>query len=211
MIIKTFEFNPICENTYLIYDETKEAVIIDAGTFFPEEETELITYIDQNGLMVKHLLNTHLHFDHIFGNVFIEKKLGLITKAHKADQFLLDGLPAQMRMFGMGEPAGVPQIGAYIDENDTIEFGHQQFSILHVPGHSPGSIVFYNKNAGCAFVGDVLFKSSIGRTDLAGGNHRELITGIQDKLMTLPPDTVIYPGHGPTTTIEAEKRNNPYL
>lgn len=211
MNIKTFEFNPVYVNTYIVYDETKECAIIDAGCFYPDEEVALLNFILDNELIVKHLLNTHLHFDHIFGNVFVKEQFGLKTEAHQSDQFLIDGMPAQMRMFGFEAPKEVPEIGTYLTEDNAIEFGNQKFTILHIPGHSPGSVVFYNEKEGCAFVGDVLFRSSVGRTDLAGGNHRELITGIQSKLLTLPSDTIIYPGHGPATTIGEEIKNNPYL
>jgi len=211
MKIKTFEFNPIAENTYVVYDETKECVIIDAGNFFPDENEVLLNFILDNDLIVKHLLNTHLHFDHIFGNVFIKEQFGVKAKAHRADQFLVDNMPAQMRLYGFKEVDEVPEIGSYLEENDTVEFGNQKFIVLHIPGHSPGSIVYYSPTGNCVFVGDVLFRGSIGRTDLAGGNYKELITGIRTKLLTLPIDTVIYPGHGAITTIGEEKRNNPFL
>lgn len=211
MNIKTFEFNPISENTYILYDETKECVIIDAGAFFPEEKQMLLDFISSNNLVVKHLLNTHLHFDHVFGNAFILEKFQLSTKAHEADQFLLDGMPAQMRMFGFTDAASAPAIGTYIKEGDTIEFGNQRLEIFEVPGHSPGSVAFYSKEGNCVVVGDALFKGSIGRTDLAKGNHEQLLEAIQQKLFTLPPDTVVYPGHGPSTTIKDEIKSNPFF
>lgn len=211
MKIKIFQFNPISENTYIAYDETNECVIIDPGCYYPDEKEDLLNFILDNELTVKHLINTHLHFDHVFGNTFVKEQFGLKTKAHKADQFLLTNMPAQMRLFGFKDAEEIPEVESYIDENDTIEFGNQKFKIYHVPGHSPGSVVFYNEVEGCAFVGDVLFRSSVGRTDLAGGNHQELIDGIHQKLLTLPVDTVIYPGHGPATTIGEELKNNPYL
>jgi glyoxylase-like metal-dependent hydrolase (beta-lactamase superfamily II) len=211
MIIKTFEFNPIFVNTYVVYDETKECAIIDAACCNPDEEKVLSDFISDNGLVVKHLLNTHLHFDHVWGNVFVKKLVGLKTQAHQADQFLLDNLNGQIRLFGFTPLDEQPEIGAYLSEGDVIRFGNQTFSVIHVPGHSPGSLVFYNKEAGCAFTGDVLFHTSIGRTDLAGGNYRQLLDGIRQKLFTLPLATVIYPGHGPSTTIGYEVENNPYL
>ena len=116
-----------------------------------------------------------------------------------------------MRLFGFDVPDKIPEIGIYLNEGDTIQFGNQEFSVLHIPGHSPGSVVFYSKDGKCTFTGDVLFQSSIGRTDLAGGNYSELITGIQQKLMSLPPETIVYPGHGPATSIGREMTNNPYL
>lgn len=211
MEIKIFQFNPIGVNTYVLYDETNECVIIDAGCFYHDEKEYLLNFILDNNLVVKHLLNTHLHFDHVLGNEFVKEQFSLDTEANKLDQFLLDGLPAQMRMFGFDPIENVPVVGRYLEEGDIVEFGNQQLKILQIPGHSPGSIVFYSSENNCVFVGDVLFRYSVGRTDLAGGDHRQLIEGIQQKLLVLPPDTVVYPGHGPATTIGDEKRSNPFL
>jgi len=212
MKVKMFEFNPVCENTYILYDDTKECVIIDAGCFYHDEQVALLNFILDNDLVVKHLLNTHLHFDHIFGNGFIHEQFGLTPEANQEDEFLLEGLPAQLRAFGF-DNRGItsPAIGTYLKENDVITFGDQRMIVLQVPGHSPGSIVFYNQNAGCVFVGDVLFRGGIGRTDLAKGDYNQLIEGIKEKLFTLPPDTVVYSGHGPMTTIGDEIRNNPFF
>ena len=212
MNIKVFEFNPIAVNTYVLYDETGECVIIDAACFFPNEQQELLSFINNNKLVVKHLLNTHLHFDHVFGVNFMEEQFDVKMKAHKADEFLLASMQQQMAMFGF--PANgkyIPTMGEYIDENDIIEFGNQKLSIMSVPGHSPGSIVFYNKEKDLVVSGDVLFNGSIGRTDLPQGDHNLLIDGIKTKLLVLPEDTVVYPGHGPSTTIKGEKQMNPFL
>lgn len=212
MNIKVFEFNPIAVNTYVLYDETGECVIIDAACFFPNEQQELLSFINNNKLVVKHLLNTHLHFDHVFGVNFMEEQFDVKMKAHKADEFLLASMQQQMAMFGF--PANgkyIPTMGEYINENDIIEFGNQKLSIMSVPGHSPGSIVFYNKKENLVISGDVLFNGSIGRTDLPQGDHNLLIDGIKTKLLVLPEDTVVYPGHGPSTTIKGEKQMNPFL
>lgn len=211
MNIKIFEFNPISENTYVAYDDTKECVIIDPGCFFPDEKSVLLDFILDNDLVVKHLLNTHLHYDHVFGNHFIYEQFGLLTEAHEGDEFLLEQLPKQIKMYGFKNNEPAPKIGKYLNENDVVEFGNQRLVVIHVPGHSPGSVVFYNEEAGCAFVGDVLFRGSIGRTDLAKGSMTQLLDGIKSKLLTLPPDTIIYSGHGPLTTIREEARNNFYL
>lgn len=211
MKVKTFEFNPICENTYLAYDETGECIIIDAGCFYPQEKQFLLNFIKDNNLTLKHLLNTHLHFDHVLGNNFIYEQFGLKTNANKGDEFLLEAMPAQMRMFGFKDAENAPSIGTYINDGDIVEFGNQKLLVLQVPGHSPGSVAFYNAEAGCVFVGDVLFQSSIGRTDLAGGDFNTLIHSIKSKLLTLPLDTVVYSGHGPSTTIKQEMQNNMYL
>lgn len=212
MNIKIFEFNPIAVNTYVLYDETGECVIVDPACFFPNEQQELLKFINEKKLVVKHLLNTHLHFDHVFGVNFIEAQFDVKMKAHKADKFLLANMEQQMVMFGF--PANgdyIPTLTNYIDENDIIEFGNQKLTIMHVPGHSPGSLVFYNKQEGVVVSGDVLFNGSIGRTDLPQGDHNSLIDGIKRKILTLPDNTVVYPGHGPATSVEGEKRINPFL
>ncbi|MFV0469905.1 MAG: MBL fold metallo-hydrolase [Dysgonomonas sp.] len=212
MKVETFVFNPVGENTYVVYDETNECIIIDPGCFFPEEKDRLLRFITANNLKVVRQINTHLHFDHVFGCNFIKEQFNVSLEANSEDQFLLDGYTAQLRMFGFPPTSDkAPVIGKFLNEGDVVEFGNQTFSILHVPGHSPGSIVFYNEKEKCLFAGDVLFRQSIGRTDLAGGNHQQLITGIEQKLMKLPDDTLVYSGHGPTTTIGYERINNPYL
>jgi len=211
MEVKIFQFNPIGVNTYVVYDETKECAIIDAGSFYHDEKELLLNFILDNELKVKHLLNTHLHFDHILGNEFVKEQFGLDAEANALDQFLLDELPAQMQMFGFEPVKTTPVIGRNLREGDVVTFGNQRFEVLQVPGHSPGSIVFYSRENKCVFAGDVLFRYSIGRTDLAGGDYNQLIEGIRHKLMVLPSDTVVYPGHGPATTIGDEMRGNPFL
>ncbi|MDH6354804.1 hydroxyacylglutathione hydrolase [Dysgonomonas sp. PH5-45] len=211
MKINIFEFNPIAENTYLLYDDTKECVIIDAGCCNDSENKVLQNFITDNGLTVKHLINTHLHFDHVLGASFVCSHFGVVLEANAADKFLLEGMPAQMKMFGFPPVAAAPVIGKELNDGDVVEFGKQKLHVLHVPGHSPGHVVFYHKESDSLFTGDVLFRESIGRTDLAGGNHQQLVTGIKKKLLTLPPQTTVYPGHGPATTIGFEAENNPYL
>lgn len=212
MNIKIFEFNPISENTYVLFDESKECVIIDPGCFYPDEKAHLLNFILDNDLIVKHLLLTHLHFDHVFGCSFIYEQFKVKPEANMDDEFLLKNLPVQLKMFGL-DARGIssPEIGKYLIENDVVTFGNQRLIVLQVPGHSPGSIVFYNQCAGCVFVGDVLFRGSIGRADLEGGNQNLLIEGIREKLFILPTDTVVYPGHGPNTTIGDEIKYNPFF
>lgn len=211
MNIKIFEFNPVRENTYILYDETKECVIIDAGCFYPEEESQLLSFISENKLNVKHLLNTHLHFDHVLGITFIENEFHLKAEANKDDEFLLESLPMQMEMFGFKPIKEIPVIGKYLYEDDIVKFGNLGLAVLAVPGHSPGSIAFYSEKNRAVFVGDALFKSSIGRTDLPKGNHSQLLQAIQEKLFTLPLETIVYPGHGPATSIGEEIRFNPFF
>lgn len=212
MTIKQFEFNMLPVNTYVIWDEqTREAAVIDAGCYYPAECNTLKQFITDEGLTVKHLLNTHLHFDHIFGNRFIYEQYGLKTCAHRADEEWLTDAPRRTRMFGLEFPGAPVPIGTYLDEGDELTLGSHTFKCIHVPGHSQGSLVFYSPEAGCLFAGDVLFQGSIGRTDLPGGDHQTLLDGIRTKLFALPDDTVVYSGHGGQTTIGYEKQYNFYL
>ena len=213
MQIKTFPFNPLEVNTYVLSDETKECVIIDAACYLPTETEKLISYIIDNYLTVKHLINTHLHFDHIFGVNALAEKFGVKASFHKDDEFMLEAIPEKLAMFGFPDNGVnyVPEVGHYLNDGDIITFGNQQLKAIHVPGHSPGSLCYYSAAANCVFTGDVLFQESIGRTDLPGGDYDKLANGIRTKLFTLPPDTVVYPGHGPKTTISFESENNPFL
>lgn len=198
-------------NCYVLWDETKEAVVIDPGCFYDEEKQTLKNFILSNGLQVKHLLNTHLHLDHIFGNPFMLQEFGLSASANQADEFWIDEAPKQSRMFGFRlQEAPVP-LGHYINDGDRITFGQTTFEAIHVPGHSPGSLVYYCETNHCMFSGDVLFQGSIGRADLEGGNFNELVDRIRNRLFTLPNETVVYPGHGAPTTIGSEKLENPFF
>jgi len=211
MNIKQFTFSPFQENTYVAYTDTKEAIIIDPGCNSPEEENLLRAFIENNDLKVVHLVNTHLHLDHAFGNTFVEKTWNVETSAHPGDAFWLKGMAGQCRMFGLELRNPAPGITHELQEGDLISMGEEAFVVLHVPGHSPGSIVLYDAKSHILFAGDVLFENSIGRTDLQGGNYAQLIKGIQEKLLVLPAETVVYSGHGPATTIGREKASNPFL
>ena len=211
MTIKTFTFNPFQENTYIIHDETNEAVIIDAGCLNDGEKRVLKHYFEENNLTLKRLINTHLHLDHQFGNKFVHDTFGLMPEAGIEDEFLLDNVTAQARSFGLPITEKIQPLGAYITDNQEIKFGNTVLTALHVPGHSPGHMAFYAKNEGIVFVGDVLFQGSIGRTDLPKGDFATLILSITKKLLVLPDSTVVYSGHGPSTTIGYERKNNPYL
>jgi hydroxyacylglutathione hydrolase len=213
MKIKTFEFNPLGVNTYVLSDETNECVVIDATCFYTDEKELLLHYILDNDLVVKELINTHMHFDHIFGVNLLASQFNVKFAAHRGDEFLLDDIQTHLQMFGLGRTNTdyKPVIDRYLEEGDIITFGNQKIVVLHVPGHSPGSVVFYHEKDGVLFSGDVLFHSSIGRTDLDGGNYETLVTGIKNKLFTLPPETKVYPGHGPITTIGQEKKINPFV
>ena len=211
MIIKTFTFNPFQENTFLVYDETNEAIVIDAGCLEQYEKDELKNYIDNNKLILKRVINTHLHLDHQFGNKFLFDTYGLLPEACIDDEFLLENIVDKARSFGFAVTEEAQSLGAYITENQEIKFGNSSFTTFHVPGHSPGSMAFYSENEGILIAGDVLFKGSIGRTDLPRGDYATLINSITKKLLPLPETTTVYCGHGPTTTIGYEKKNNPFL
>jgi glyoxylase-like metal-dependent hydrolase (beta-lactamase superfamily II) len=202
--IKVFVFNPIMENTYLLYDETKEAAIIDCGAKDDGEKKELSDFISKNGLSLKHLLNTHLHFDHVLGSHFINQTYGLKPLYDQTDETLYE------RRFS---PIFYKPVYAdrYIVEGDEITFGNTTLKVLSTPGHSPGSLSFYSEKDECVFTGDALFHLDIGRTDLWQGNREVLIDSIRKKLLTLPDDTVVYPGHEEPSTIGEEKLHNPHL
>lgn len=209
--IKTFVFNPFMENTYLLYDETGEAAIVDCGCLYPSEEEELMRFIADHSLEVKHLLNTHLHLDHQFGNAFASQKFGLLPMAHKLDEKLIDNMATQTMMFGIPQKVTAQPLGGYLEDGDKIKFGNTVLEAIFVPGHSAGSLCFYSEADKTLISGDVLFAGSIGRTDLPGGDFARLTNGIRSRLFVLPPDTVVYPGHGPTTTIEVETKTNPFF
>jgi len=211
MQIKQFTFNPFQENTFVVSNENKEALIIDPGCYSVEEENLLNNYIVSNNLQVKFVVNTHLHIDHIFGNAFVEKTYQVKALANRGDEFWIEGMESQARMFGLKLLHETPSIDTFIQEGDQITLGSDIFEVFQVPGHSPGSIVLYHAKDACVFVGDVLFEGSIGRTDLQGGSYQSIIENIQSKLLTLPENTLVYCGHGPTTTIGQEKKGNPYL
>jgi len=208
--IKTFTFNPFQVNTYIVYDNTKECIIIDPGCYDDQERNILKSFISTNDLKPVRLFNTHCHVDHIMGNKFIKQEYGLDPEFHKEDHIFLATAVQQANMFEVDiEPP--PTTGIFIDENDTVTFGETEMEIIHIPGHSPGSLVFYNKKDKFVIVGDVLFAGSIGRTDLPSGNYELLIQGIKEKLLNLDKDTVAYTGHGPETTIGYEAATNFYL
>lgn len=211
MIVKTFTFGPFQENTYIAYDDTFETVIIDPGCLYDAEKNTLKKFIEDNHLKIKRLINTHLHLDHQFGNKFIAETYRLQPEACKEDEFLLENVSDQARMFGLSINDSTQKIGNYINDNQIINFGNSSLKALHVPGHSPGSMALYAEKDAVLFAGDVIFKGSIGRTDLPKGDYATIIQSITNRLLSLPDNTLIYSGHGPTTTIGFERLNNPYL
>jgi glyoxylase-like metal-dependent hydrolase (beta-lactamase superfamily II) len=209
--VKTFIVNPVFENTYVLHDETREAVIIDCGCVTPAEEKLLLYYLSQEGLTVKRLLNTHLHFDHMLGNEYVSRQCGILPEAHRYEVEQVPPPQQQLRLHRSPFPVNFVDVGYYLNDNETIAFGHSELTALLTPGHSPGSLSFYSRKDGFILSGDVLFNGSIGRTDLWGGDFDTLITSIRERIFTLPDDTIVYPGHGDATTVGTEKQFNPYL
>ena len=212
MKVSRFTFNMFGVNTYILWDDfSKDAMIIDPGMIEMAERHIIDSFIEQNRLNIKHLVNTHMHIDHAFGISYIKNIYNLKLECNTNDQFLAQRLKEQAAMFGL--PISIEDLKIDLDlkDDDKIQIGDEEIQILHVPGHSPGSIVLYAPQSSFLISGDVLFNSSIGRTDLPGGSYPQLISAINGKLMTLPDDTIVYPGHGLETSIGQEKRNNPYL
>ena len=208
MEVKRLEFNFLPVNTYIIWDETREAAVIDPGCFYPGENEQLASFISSKGLTVKLLLNTHLHFDHVFGNNFVEQTYGVKARANDKDMPWIRSIGARLSVFGIEYKGEVNPIlpENTLHEGDTVTFGNTTLHVLQVPGHSPGSVIFWNKEQKAVFTGDVIFQGSYGRTDFPDGNHEALMTGIRTKILTMPSDTVLYTGHGPATTVGMEKR-----
>ncbi|WP_308763024.1 MBL fold metallo-hydrolase [uncultured Bacteroides sp.] len=212
MKIKSFEFNMFPVNCYVVWDdETLQAAVIDAGCYYKEEQQTLKKFITDNQLTVVHLLNTHLHLDHVFGNAFMLREFGLGTEASEKDEFLLPRIGEYCRMFGFPLNEEPPAMGKSLADGDKVQIGQQELKVIAVPGHSPGGLVFYSESQRCIFSGDVLFRGSIGRADLEGGNFEQLRDSVMSRLLVLPDETVVYPGHGNTTTIGYEKMNNPFF
>ncbi len=210
MRIKVFTFNPFQENTYVVYDETKEAVVIDPGCSTANEEKEIFNFIETEQLVVKHLINTHCHIDHVLGLNFIAAKFKLDAQMHKEDLGILEAVPTYANMFGMSVAPFSGKI-QFIDEGDQIEFGNTVLKVVFTPGHAPGHVIFINEEEKIIFGGDVLFYGSIGRTDLPGGDHDTLIKSIKTKILSLSDDYTVYSGHGQKTNVGFERKNNPFL
>ena len=210
LTVKAFSFNPVQENTYILYNEKKQCCIIDPGCYFPEEEHKLKSFIDQNALKPVLLLNTHCHLDHVFGNKFVHDKWGLILHIHEREKLVLEMAPATGELWQLPFENYEGKL-VFIPEDSTINIGDDELEIRFTPGHSPGHVCFYDEAEGFAVSGDVLFNGSIGRTDLPGGDFDTLISSIQTQLFMMPDETKIYSGHGPMTTVGLEKMNNPFV
>ena len=208
--VKVFEFSPIQENTYLLYNEAKKCIIIDPGCYTQEERDELYQFIKSNELIPMLLLNTHGHLDHVFGNKFVAETFQLIPHIHPLEKELLAYAPVSGLMYNLPFDHYEGEL-IYLEAGQSIILDTDELKVLFTPGHSPGSVSFYCEKQNFVISGDVLFKNSVGRTDLPGGNHEVLIQSIKNQLLVLPEDTVVYSGHGVKTTIGEEKRGNVYI
>lgn len=211
--IKRFVVNPVQENTYVVWDDTRDCVIVDCGCIDEYEWRSVSEFIKKERLRPVHLLNTHLHFDHILGVEFAHRDYGIAPEASDADLNLYNSVQRQLMLFmGMTiDGLSLPALSVALGDGDKVSFGRSSFTVLATPGHTPGGVCFYDEADKILFSGDTIFRESVGRTDFEGGNHRVLQESIMDKIMPLPADVTIYPGHGPETTVGHERDCNPYF
>lgn len=208
--IRCFEFNPILENTYVIFNEAGQCCIIDPGCYFEEERQELKKFVEENNLVPICLINTHCHLDHVFGNKFVSETWNLPLHLHEIEKMVLSFAPQSAQMYGLPFENYTGTL-KFLKEGDIINIGDDELKVLFTPGHSPGSVSLYYEKGGFLISGDVLFSGSIGRTDLPGGSFEQLEASIREQLYTLPNATKVYPGHGGGTSIGFEKKNNPFV
>lgn len=212
MKVAVFELMLFQVNCYVVYDPVeKKAAIVDPGIIDPREYDAIDNFLKRNGLEVVAVINTHLHIDHVVGNGTLSEKYGAEVLAHDADRPLGDNLRAQAAEFGLPFKMDNAGVTRYLADGDRIKIGEGELEVIHVPGHSPGGIALYDAKDGFLISGDTLFEGSIGRTDLQGGNLARLLESVKKRLYTLPDSTVVYPGHGPATTIGKEKTSNPFV
>jgi glyoxylase-like metal-dependent hydrolase (beta-lactamase superfamily II) len=210
LVVKSFTFSPVQENTYIVYNEEKRSCVVDPGCYFENERRELENYLKENQLVPNYLLNTHCHLDHVFGNRFVYEKYGTVLHIHEREKQLLEYAPLS------GQQWNLPFLNyegdlIFLKEGEIIKLGADELKVIFLPGHSPGHVGFYCEKQQFILSGDVLFRKSIGRTDLPGGNYNTLIQSIRQKLFLLPDDVVVYSGHGEPTTLGYEKKHNPFL
>ncbi|MBR6631300.1 MAG: MBL fold metallo-hydrolase [Alistipes sp.] len=210
MNIAKLVFNPIMENTYIVWDDTKECIIIDAGNFSAREDAQLTDFITERGLKPVMAVNTHGHFDHAMGVGYLKETYGVKFACSSKDQFLVDNAQQSGAMFGV-KCAPVPAIDIDLDKMDEIAFGATKLRVIKTPGHTPGHVSLYNEEQKVLFTGDTLFRESIGRTDLPGGDYSWIMTSILEQLVPLGDDVEFYPGHGDKSTIGHETLYNPFV
>lgn len=210
--IHCFVFNPFEENTYLLVDQaTNDAAVVDPGMFTQDDIRVFDDFIKEHGINLRQVINTHMHVDHCFGDNYVRDKYGVKVAANLGDDYYAASLEVQARRFGIQRTMRPVEIDAPLEDSDTIMVGQTPLTVIHVPGHSQGGIALYDKEGKWVISGDSLFRGSIGRTDFQGGNHSQLVSSVRNKLLSLPGDTLVLPGHGPTTTIDYEKAHNPYI
>ena len=211
LYIRRFVANAIGENCYLVWDDAQECAIIDCGAWGEQKEQRMAQFISEQGLRPVMALQTHMHFDHIMGLPFLYREYGLKPMFHDLDQPVYDAAPQMVReWFGQDMPPLVPA-GEYLVDEQWLHFGNTRVQVLHTPGHTPGGVCFYLPDHKHLFTGDTLFQGSVGRSDLPGGDVQALIRGIWNKILTLPDDINVHPGHGPSTTVGDERKTNPYI
>lgn len=208
--IQSFVFNAFQENTYVLFNEKKQCWIVDPGMYTADELNTLFRFIDGNNLEPQAIINTHTHLDHIFGVAAVTDKYNIPFLIHEKDLPVLNGAAGSAMLFGFNFNQ-VPQPNGYIEDGKDLAIGEDMLQVRFVPGHSPGSIAFYYPESKWVIAGDALFQGSIGRTDLPGGNHEQLINSIRTELFSLPDETTVHSGHGPSTSIGFEKGHNPFL
>jgi len=210
--IETFVVNPLSENCYVVSDPTGEGVIIDCGAFSKEEFKQIEDYIETNGILLKHALQTHMHFDHIFGLDFLFDRYALKPECHELEAKTYERNPQQaFDLCGIRLPLPEVGMGTFLKDGEKIAFGETVLTAIHTPGHTQGGLCFYCEAEGVLFSGDTLFQGSVGRTDPPLGNYRKEIESITNRILTLPAETVVYPGHGPKTSVQYELKYNPFI
>ncbi len=210
MNIRTFVFNSFYENTYVVSSAKKNCLIFDPGCYEDFEQAELQEYITHEGLVVTGIINTHCHIDHVLGNFHLKNKYSVPLKIPTNEKEVFGSVPVYAPQWGIASYMHA-EVDEYLAEGDTLSLDEVKLEMIEVAGHSPGHLIFYNPAENVIIGGDVLFRESIGRTDLPGGSHTDLLRNIKEKVYTLPDDAIVYPGHGPTTTIGYEKLNNPFV
>jgi glyoxylase-like metal-dependent hydrolase (beta-lactamase superfamily II) len=207
--IKTFVFNPFMENSYLLYDDTGEGMIIDPGCYEKHERDTLLKFIDDHSIKITALVNTHCHIDHVLGNQFVKNTFNIKLSIHKESVEVLKSNEVVAPAYGLHQYES-SEADILLSESEMISFGKHDLEILYVPGHAPGHIALFHRAQGVCICGDVIFQGSIGRTDLPGGDMNTLLRSIHDKIFPLGDQVVLYPGHGPKTEVGIEKISNPF-
>lgn len=209
---QAFQCNMLGENAYLLWDDDRHAAFVDCGAFFDEEKEAIAAFAESRSLIVEHHYLTHGHFDHVFGADFLAGLYGANPQLSQADEATYHAQPEQMQLFmHRAFPLTLPPLGASFSHGDRLSIGNEQLEVIATPGHTPGGVCLYCAASSLLLSGDSLFRGSIGRTDLPGGSHADLVGSLRQRVLTLPPETVVLPGHGPATDIGYERACNPYL